>query len=1071
MAAPHAESVLRSIGTLFHEGAVGLRGDGECLDRFLSAQGPAAETAFRVLVERHGPMTVALCRRVLGDVHDAEDAAQAAFLVLARKARSIRNRDAVAGFLFGTAHRIALRAKKDAARRREHERRRIAMDSRSLPSPSSAADLADLDAAISRLSEKHRAPLILCDLEGLTEEQAASRLDISLRTLQRNLAAARNRLRERLKGSEGAFLLALGARATQLSPSWIDATAKAAAGFASGSLAAGAISIGAKRWAEDSLRSLTMSKFRIAVTLLLLGAATIAGAIPLARGQKPNEPAKLAQANAEIPTTLTLTIRDAKTLKPIEGVSLKVGTAAAIKTDADGHASVPIRGDSRQELRIGVRKAGYVPALLSWVTPVPSADTLDLEPGAAVQGKVEDEDGRPIAGAKVNLSVLTLRVRIPRDVFDFRDEVIHTGADGRWSYRGMPLQGVRIRVQHPDYADETHDFRPGDIAPEGPNDIGVMRMAKGLTLSGCVLDPAGNPVAGAQVARGLNGFTHADAPWLETDRDGRFRVTQADRGSLVLTVRAKGLAPDMRTIEVKPALEPILVRLQPPNTIRGRVVDRDGRKIAGARVSIGSWRGLNPIPISTTTDDAGRFALEDAPADTVLLEARKEGYTYSFRNTVRAADEGVTITLNPPLKISGEVVDAETGRTIPEFTIIPGQPFDPTILWRDEAKTFTRGRYDVTYFYPSTPTRLLRVEAEGYLPAESPPFDSAAGGNQVHNFRLTQGKLSLRPAISGVVRKPDGSPAGGVTVHLATKMDRMYVRNGHDEEERMHPRTKAGTDGSFRFPPQAEPAFIVVLDNDGFGFAREAELAGSKDLKLVPWGRVEGEVRSGAGVVPRGMVALSPMGRTLDMDEHRMITLDTMSSADDKGRFTIERAIPGNASLARMVWVSPTSSSGQSPVMITVKPGETTRATVGGGGRDVVGRVVLPEGSRLVVDWTNSYSQFIGVLPEVPEPPNLSPRERKAWYTAWEGSPAGQAYLAAQRNRGFHAVAINADGSFRIEDVRLGTYSLRIEPHPPNRQGGALGVAQKLVTVPEIADGDLAKPLDLGPIELKPAGK
>ena len=817
-----------------------------------------------------------------------------------------------------------------------------------------------------------------------------------------------------------------------------------------------------------------MSKIRIAAVMILLGGVTIAGVIPFARGQKPAEPAKPPQGVAEVPTTLALTVRDAKTLKPIEGVSLKVGAAAAIKTDADGHASVLIRGDSRKELLVGVRKAGYVPALLSWVaTPdrlLPSADTLDLEPATTVEGKVEGYDGLPIAGAKVNLSLLKLKWGIPLDVFNFRDEAIRTGADGRWSYRNMPLQGVRIRVEHPDFADATHDFKPGEVSPQGPNVVG-MRMAKGLTVSGRVLDPAGNPVAGAQVARGPNGFTHADSPWLETDRDGRFRVTQADRGSLVLTVRAKGLAPEMQTVEVKPAMEPLILRLQPASTIRGRVVDRDGRHVAGARVSIGSWRGLNALPMSTATDDAGRFALDDAPADTVLLEARKDGYTFSFQNTVKASDEGVTITLNPPLKISGEVVDAETDRTIPEFTIIPGQPFDPTILWRDDAKTFTKGRYEVAYFYPSTPTRLLRVEAEGYLPVESPPFDSAAGGDHTHDFHLTKGNVSLRPSISGVVRKPDGSPAGGATVHLATKTGHMYVRNGRDDEERKHPRTKAATDGSFRFPPQVDRAFVVVLEDDGFGFVREADFAESKDLKLVPWGRVEGEVRSGAGVVPRGIVALLPMGRTQDMDEHRMITFDTMSSADDKGRYTIERAIPGTASLSRMVWISPTSSSGQLPVMITVKPGETTKATVGGGGRTVVGRVVLPEGSKLVVDWTVSYNQWNGVVPEVPVPPNLSPQERKVWYATWEGSPAGQAHRAAQRGRGFHAVAINADGSFRVEDVRPGTYSLRIEPHPPNRQGGPLGVAQKVVTVPEIADGDLDKPLDIGPVELKPAGK
>ncbi len=117
---PAGGGLLRHLQALHQEGAVGARSDAELLERFASRRG---EEAFVALVERHGPMVRSVCGAVLRDPHDAEDAAQAAFLVLARRAHTIRHRDSVASWLFGVARRVAARAKVEAARRRRHERR------------------------------------------------------------------------------------------------------------------------------------------------------------------------------------------------------------------------------------------------------------------------------------------------------------------------------------------------------------------------------------------------------------------------------------------------------------------------------------------------------------------------------------------------------------------------------------------------------------------------------------------------------------------------------------------------------------------------------------------------------------------------------------------------------------------------------------------------------------------------------------------------------------------------------------------------------------------------------------
>ncbi|MEJ7638925.1 MAG: sigma factor [Singulisphaera sp.] len=115
---------LRHLETLFHAGTIVGLGDAQLLDRFASRRDEAAEIAFAALVERHGPMVLRVCREVLRDPHEAQDAFQATFLILARKSASIRRRDALGPWLHGVALRVSACARSAAARRRTHERRR-----------------------------------------------------------------------------------------------------------------------------------------------------------------------------------------------------------------------------------------------------------------------------------------------------------------------------------------------------------------------------------------------------------------------------------------------------------------------------------------------------------------------------------------------------------------------------------------------------------------------------------------------------------------------------------------------------------------------------------------------------------------------------------------------------------------------------------------------------------------------------------------------------------------------------------------------------------------------------------
>src|SRR5262245_44282742 len=170
--------------------------DGCLLERYVSRQD---EGAFAALLERHGPMVLGVCRRLLKNGPDADDAFQATFLVLLRKADSISKRESVGSWLYGVAYRIALRAKTTANRQQASERQVEDMASTRSHCPFGTPEARSiLDEELQRMPEKYRQAVILCYLEGHTTEEAATQLGCPFGTVSSRLARARDMLRTRL---------------------------------------------------------------------------------------------------------------------------------------------------------------------------------------------------------------------------------------------------------------------------------------------------------------------------------------------------------------------------------------------------------------------------------------------------------------------------------------------------------------------------------------------------------------------------------------------------------------------------------------------------------------------------------------------------------------------------------------------------------------------------------------------------------------------------------------------------------------------------------------------------------
>src|SRR4051794_22742147 len=177
MASGEPSAILRHVRALFESGAAGGLSDGQLLERFRTrGTGPEAEAAFAVLVARHGPMVLGVCRRLLRNPDDAADAFQATFLVLVRKVGSVRVDDSLGRWLYGVSRRVAARARAEAARRAAREGPKTAIER---PGELSVDDMERrelievVDEEVARLPEAFRAVVVLCDLGGMTHEDAA----------------------------------------------------------------------------------------------------------------------------------------------------------------------------------------------------------------------------------------------------------------------------------------------------------------------------------------------------------------------------------------------------------------------------------------------------------------------------------------------------------------------------------------------------------------------------------------------------------------------------------------------------------------------------------------------------------------------------------------------------------------------------------------------------------------------------------------------------------------------------------------------------------------------------------
>ena len=295
--------VLGQMQRLFNRGTASGLSEGQLLARYV---GERDEVAFEAIVSRNGPMVLGICRRLLEDPNDVEDAFQATFLVLVKKARSLRDRDLLANWLYGVALRVATRSRRDRTRRRIRDR---TVDRDNVVFDTNDHDRDELrtvlDGEVARLPAKFRTPIVLCYFEGLTHDQAAERLRCPVGTIRSRMAKGRELLRSRLTRRGLAptpSFLAIGpisGVSPAVPPALLGRTIASAASVVAGRwLVTDITSTSVMSLTQGVLRTMSLTKWiTSASTIMVLG--ILGGGIGLAARQHgPESAAKQAEAES-----------------------------------------------------------------------------------------------------------------------------------------------------------------------------------------------------------------------------------------------------------------------------------------------------------------------------------------------------------------------------------------------------------------------------------------------------------------------------------------------------------------------------------------------------------------------------------------------------------------------------------------------------------------------------------------------------------------------------------------------------------------------------------------------------
>jgi RNA polymerase sigma factor (sigma-70 family) len=872
MANAQLGGVLRHLRNVRDTQALVEASDAQLLERFTQRR---EEAAFTALLRRHGAMVLSVSQRLLHHTQDAEDVFQATFLLLARKAASIRKRESVGSWLHGVAHRLALKLRAQAVRRRLREQH--AADQRSPQTRAEAWQEVQtaLDAALNELPERYRAALVLCCLEGKTLVQAARILGRPVATVGTQLARGRKLLRARLTkhgltlSSAGIASLLVASASSAAAPAALtQATVAAALAVAAGQKAAAVCSLQAAELVEKALRTMFFSKTKIALVAVLLGglvAACTLARVPAGRDEtSPNTPAAKPDA-----------IRQAAK----EGAVTFSGRVVDLEGAPVASAKVYYYFITREESPLPVRATSDADGRFAFtLTPndVPlSADAAQRDPLKAGHVIVK-ADGHTFAWRFAGKGTSDLVFQVARDDTPLEGHIV--------DLQGKALAGLRISVLGMAAPDK------GDLTPF----LDALNPREGLynALAKHLPNHFYNPLVYRHLPRIL--------PTATTDDMGRFRLKGFAKEQLI-ELRIEGANIETQSLFVltrtKPAKAEALLTLPqfkaqgeerfarteqafvrwngfdhaaaPGQAVVGTVRDESTkapipRAIVESYMLAGTNLAQNTI-YHTVADEQGRYRFTGLPrgkGNRIRVRPPKDLPYLPIVTTVPVKDPlveaNVDVDLPRGVWVDVTAKDKATGQPVPgsvSYFILPDKP-SPNRFERpfaDSYNDFMSIRNDGTFRFVALPRKAIlafRTEWDKYPIAKEAPtvqLPSALSSSNYAAFATIDPKpgaetvkvdfvLDAGGVVKGRVVGPDREPLEGVLVAglrhdwytdagwPPTKKKGEFTALGLDPK---HPRLLCFADWNKKL------AGSVVLRGD------EREQV---TVKLQPWGTVSGRL-------------------------------------------------------------------------------------------------------------------------------------------------------------------------------------------------------------------------------------
>jgi hypothetical protein len=350
-------------------------------------------------------------------------------------------------------------------------------------------------------------------------------------------------------------------------------------------------------------------------------------------------------------------------------------------------------------------------------------------------------------------------------------------------------------------------------------------------------------------------------------------------------------------------------------------------------------------------------------------------------------------------------------------------------------------------------------------------------------------ELKMKPGkdLTFTVLSADGKPVADATAVMATPGQQAQISNGRVMNYSNAQQAASDPNGKIDFPPETEAFAIEVVADEGFAKVDQNTLAKSSEVKLMPWGEIKGRMMKGSKPATDEYVDINSTEVGGYDPQKPRIYSNASAKTDANGNFALDRIAPGKWSLGRRVQLTNNSWSSVNLATVDVEAGKTAEVAIGGNGRPVVGKVVLPADMASRSDWSYGFSQMnlqntVSVPgPDMPLLVRLSSADtQRKWMEDWMKTDAGKKYAAAlqdmQLNNRSYPIAIQSDGTFRVDDVIAGHYTVNINISKMVTENGmtrqeemAIGNAE--FTMPEIPGGRSDDPLQLDPIQITSVGK